>query len=370
MAEQRGQGGHLAKLAERACPSPYRNAPLVFVLSSIAWREAWKYRSRAYRYCLLDIGHAWQALLLAARALGCDAYAFGHFADDVVQDICGLTDEWPMLVVALRGSTIPTEERASDEIVALGGIPNTLSAEVIQYPLIEEVHLASKLEANCGPIGGIDAASSGCGDIMLPVAASTGAPFGQVARKRRSALNFRGGRTIMISLEQLSALLDAARQPFGADFEGDLDGGSSARYLQLYVYVHRVNDLAPGVYRYWPGPAQLELVRSGDQRVAAAGLSLGQELVGNACVAFSMVADLQRAARLHGNRGYRYIYIEAGAIGQRLYLASEALGFRSTGIGAFFDDEVHRYLGINPEQGQVVYHFSCGYPIPDNRLEA
>ena len=96
------------------------------MLSSIAWREAWKYRSRAYRYCLLDIGHAWQALLLAARALGCDAYAFGHFADDVVQDICGLADDWPMLVVALRGSIIPTEERASDEITALGGIPEYL----------------------------------------------------------------------------------------------------------------------------------------------------------------------------------------------------------------------------------------------------
>ena len=49
----------------------------------------------------------------------------------------------------------------------------------------------------------------------------------------------------MISLEQLSALLDAARQPFGADFEGDLDGESPARYLQLYVYVHRVQRSCP-----------------------------------------------------------------------------------------------------------------------------
>ena len=53
-----------------------------------------------------------------------------------------------------------------------------------------------------------------------------------------------------------------------------------------------------------------------------------------------------------------------------MYLASEAVGLRATGIGAFFDDDVHRYLGIAPEQGQVVYHFAIDYPVRDPRLEA
>jgi len=121
--------------------------------------------------------------------------------------------------------------------------------------------------------------------------------------------------------------------------------------------------LEPGVYRYWPEHARLELIRSGDQRVAAAGLSLGQDLAGNACVTFSMIADLDRAVRSHGDRGYRYVHFEAGAIGQRLYLAAEALGLGATGIGAFFDDEVHCYLNLASGQGQVVYHFAIGYPI-------
>ena len=102
--------------------------------------------------------------------------------------------------------------------------------------------------------------------------------------------------------------------------------------------------------------------------VAAAGLSLGQDLAGNACIAFSMIGDLERAVRGPGDRGYRYVHFEAGAIGQRLYLAAEALGLRATGIGAFYDDDVHRYLGIPPERGQVVYHFAIGYPVPDPRV--
>ncbi len=52
-----------------------------------------------------------------------------------------------------------------------------------------------------------------------------------------------------------------------------------------------------------------------------------------------------------------------------MYLAAESLGLRATGIGAFYDDQVHHYLNLTPEQGQVVYHFAIGYPIADPRLE-
>jgi Nitroreductase family len=99
-------------------------------------------------------------------------------------------------------------------------------------------------------------------------------------------------------------------------------------------------------------------------------LSLGQDLAGNSCVTFSMIGDLDRAARTYGDRGYRHVHFEAGAIGHHLYLAAEAFGFGATGIGAFYDDEVHRYLALATTQGQVVYHFAIGYPVPDPRLSA
>ena len=94
--------------------------------------------------------------------------------------------------------------------------------------------------------------------------------------------------------------------------------------------------MAPGVYRYWPEHAELEKIKEGDQRLVAAALSLGQDLAGNACLAFSMIGDFENAARSYGDRGYRYVHFEAGAI----------------------------------ELGQVVYHFAIGYPVPDPRLEA
>jgi SagB-type dehydrogenase family enzyme len=358
MAEQRALGGLEMKLAG-SC------APVVFVLTSIVWREAWKYRDRAYRYCLHDIGHAWQGLALAARALGCESFATGHFPDDGVARFCRLhEDEWPMLIVNVQGATIPMR-RPDDarDIVWHGGQANQLSEETIVYPSIEGIHNATKLLHDaCGDLNASELAPTDSGGVQLPSPASSRRTFGEVARSRRSALNFLGG-TQSISLPQLTAILAAASQPFCADFAG-------SRFVQLYLYVHRVDGLPSGVYRHWPGRAELERIRSGDQRVAAAGLSLGQDLAGNACVAFSLIGDLDLATRAYGDRGYRYVHFEAGAVGHRLYIAAEALGLGATGIGAFYDEEVQRYLSLTPEQGQVVYHFAIGYPVPDTRMEA
>jgi SagB-type dehydrogenase family enzyme len=157
-------------------------------------------------------------------------------------------------------------------------------------------------------------------------------------------------------LGQLSATLSAASRLFSSDF-------ADARFIHLYLYAHRIDGLQPGVYRLWPDHTELEQIRSGDQRVAAAGLSLGQDLAGNACVAFSIIGDLDRAARAHGDRGYRYVHFESGAVAHRLYLAAEAFGLAATGIGAFYDEEVQRYLNLTSKQGQM-YHFAIGYPVP------
>jgi len=323
MAEQRGRGDFGF------------DVDVVFVLTSIAWREAWKYRDRAYRYCLLDMGHAWQSLELAARAMGWTCQAEGLFDDAALADRLQLAgDEWPMLVARL-GSGSGGRGAAQEWF---GGTPNALS----EFPNVPE---------SIGVVHAVTGQSSGVAWGMSTVSAAGdllgGRGLGETVRGRRSALDFVGG-TREMSMAQLLALMSVARAPL----------------IELYLYVHRVEGLPPGLYRFGQ---ELELVRRGDQRVAAAGLSLGQNLAGNACVALSMMADLNRAEELYGERGYRYAHMEAGALGQRLYVGAEALGLRATGIGAFFDDRVHEYLGVKNEQ--VVYHFAIGYSVADPRLE-
>jgi SagB-type dehydrogenase family enzyme len=369
MAEQRQAGGDAVRALLDLAPAPwFRDSPLVFALTTIAWREAWKYRSRAYRYCLHDAGHAWASLALAARALGAEAFAFGHFADGAVSESLGVADEWPMLLVALRGPGIPTRQRPAEPRQWTGGVANVLSPATVPYPAIDEAHDATCLN-EVSPVAQVSPAQAREGEIALAPLASSDRPFAAAVRQRRSALDFEGGAKT-ISFEMFSKLLDAALRPFAADFEGDLFGMAPARYITLYAYVHRVDDLDAGVYRVCGVTRTLHRMRLGDQRLMAAGLSLGQDLAGNSCVTFSMAASMEHALADHGERGYRYVFFEAGHIGQRLYLASEAMGFRSTGIGAFYDDSVHRYLDLDGERDQVVYHFACGFAVHDPRLSA
>ena len=204
MAEQRALGDVEMKLGDSS-------TPLVFVLTSITWREAWKYGDRAYRYCLHDIGHAWQALALAARAIGCDSLAIGHFPDDEVAQSCRLSDdEEPMLLVELRGGSIPACESYACETVWYGGQANQLSAEKTDCARIDRIHAATKLSnfARRG-ISVAEPTPTGCGEIKLPPPAGSRRTFGEVARLRRSALDFRGGMQSM-SLTQLSAILAVA----------------------------------------------------------------------------------------------------------------------------------------------------------------
>lgn len=369
MAEQRALGDFQSKLISAAALPVLSSFNITFVLTSIAWREAWKYRDRAYRYCLHDIGHAWQALALAARAMGCESFAVGEFPDDELAQFCRLNgDEWPMLIVGLRAPNVAALAARVNESAWFGGQANRLSNHQISYPLIGSIHAATKLPrigartAHPERAANTERAPACRGEIKLLAPALGTRGFGDVARMRRSALDFQGASTSM-SLAELSAILGAAAQPLPADFSTD-------PFIQLYLYAHRVDGLERGVYSYWPDTGELKRIKSGDQRVAAAGLSLGQDLAGNACIAFSMIADLDRAVRAYADRGYRYAHFEAGAIGQRMYLGAEALGLQATGIGAFYDDEVQRYLGLQPEQGQVVYHFAIGRAVRDPRLDA
>ncbi len=328
-----------AHMAEQRAPATAEPG-LQIILTSVAWREAWKYADRAYRYCLLDAGHAAEAVRLAAQASGSTAEVSAAFDDRAITEALHLPeDEWPLVLVNLNAPPGGIAWHASHKPA---GTPGRLSRDPLPNEAIEAIH-----RVTTHPSRAPWPWPAPPTPLLFPKEMS----FGKAARTRRSALDFRGGDEIMTA-SQLAALLAV----------------TAPSLITLYLYIHRVEGVAPGVYRYAAETSELHLIRAGDQRVAIAGLSLRQDLAGNACLALSMNADLEAATRTYGDRGYRYAHFEAGAIGQRLYLAATALGLGATGIGGFFDDATHGYLGLAPEQGQVVYHFAIGYPVPDTRL--
>jgi SagB-type dehydrogenase family enzyme len=331
---------------------------LIVGLTSIFWREAWKYRERAYRYCCHDLGHAMMSLLLAARALGLPGGAITHFADSRLTRALGLTggDEAPMafLVFGSKNSSAPTLAPPQEIFI---GVPNELSVEEVPYELLLGIHRSTLLPDTADLTPHLPAANGviAGGRPLLPRHcrdAALDSNLGVITRRRRSALDF-DARTPPMERSEVEQVLDYATRDWPTDWRGYFGSEAAetrrgADFVTLYLYVHRVRDCEPGVYR-WDGSSKLEQLHRGNVERVAAYLSLEQALAGNACFAVSMVADLAAAAKNFGNRGYRYAHFEAGAIGQRLYLGAEGLGWNATGIGAFYDDDVHRYLGFLEE---------------------
>ena len=259
------------------------------------------------------------------------------------------------LVFAPKSSSGQTPTLPQETFV---GVPNELSVEEVPYALLLDIHRSTILPDSAGLPLHKSAVNAAIADGQPPLPElSSGPPrdssLGVIVRQRRSALDF-DARTPPMERRDVEQLLDFATRDWPADWRGNFGGetttvGKGTDFVTLYLYVHRVRDCEPGVYRWDGSSRSLEQRHRANVERVAAYLSLEQALAGNACFAVSMMADLAKAAQRFGNRGYRYVHFEAGAIGQRLYLGAEALGWNATGIGAFYDDDVHRYLGFLEE---------------------
>ena len=367
--EFRSSGGWTKHLANTLDIPWASGSQLIMGLTSIFWRESWKYGDRAYRYCCHDLGHALMSLIMAARALGLPGGAVAHFSDLRLARALGLSesDEAPMAFLVFHTPN-DSIEFPIPEIQPVAGIPNELSSEEVRNEMILGIHTVVVLPESAGPLPRVSSGNpNGAGQravlsrlslLDIPLDVPIDAPLGATVRRRRSALDF-DAHTPPMGRDELEHLLDYATRDWHADWRGNFCGGAApseggADLVSLYQYVHRVRDCEPGVYRWDRSGRKLELLHRGDVQRVAAFLSLEQSLAGNSCFTISMIADLEIAARIFGNRGYSYVYFEAGAIGQRLYVAATALGWNATGIGAFYDDDVHRYLGFLEEGSESV----------------
>ncbi len=118
--------------------------------------------------------------------------------------------------------------------------------------------------------------------------------------------------------------------------------------------------LAPGSYRYDFRSHCLELVREGDLSGQLCEAALAQEWVRDAALNIVIFGVYERTTGRYGERGYRYVYMEAGHASQNIYLQATALGLGTVAVGAFIDDEVKRVVGA--AEGEPLYIMPVGRP--------
>ena len=387
-------------------------------LTSITWREAWKYGERAFRYCQHDAGHAIGALRFAAAMLGWRLQVLPHWSDAQIATLLGLD----------RDADFDGAEREEPECVALvgdwglgirdwdehdpsalveaarrgrwHGRANRLSSDHVDWSIITEVADATRYQGLGIRDVGLETRFSQ--DQSPPTTPSNPQPpipnprsdprARTVILQRRSALAF-NPRGVLPRDAFLSML--ARLQPSSPPW----DAIDWPPHVHLALFVHRVQDVTPGIYAYlrdsnvldeWKSamraeflwepvnqhpstrapehPEHLFLLVPIDAGPMANRLSCDQAIAEDGFFSLSMLARFESPIRERGEHVYRRLFWECGLIGQVLYLEAEAAGARATGIGCYYDEPVHELLGLSGHAWQSLYHFSMGLPVEDTRL--
>lgn len=371
-------------------------------LTSIYWRESWKYGERAFRYCQHDVGHALAALSIAGAVLGWRVRLLNHSSDDELAVLLGVNRQSGIEAEHVDGllAVCPADapfDNAGDSFgipksvlselasVDPAGSVNRLSEDHHAWPIIDEVSQATTTERK---------SSKEYGKVALPRANDMDAcgvdvSARRIIRQRRSAVAMDGETKlsreafyrIMLRVTPMENRIPFDMLPWRPK-------------VHLGIFVHRVVGLEPGLYFLvrdpdkrdalqaitkvtftWKEPdgcplgSGLFLLEAGDFRHASKLISCDQDIAADGAFSLGMIADFTDPLRQFGPVFYRRLFWETGVIGQVLYLEAEALGVSGTGIGCFYDDVMHEVLGFGNNAFQSLYHFTIGGRVDDPRLQ-
>ena len=182
----------------------------------------------------------------------------------------------------------------------------------------------------------------------------------EAIQQRRSRRNY--SRQDMTQ-EELSRLLHCTGGITEERWGNKLRSAPSAGALypiEIYLMIHRVKDLEPGLYHYAVQDHTLELLRAEDLRGEIVRHGLMQEFLGQANLVFVFTAILQRLRWKYQERSYRYALIEAGHLGQNVYLEATSMGMGACAVGAFLDDGLNNLLGVDGQDEAAIYMLAAG----------
>ena len=336
-------------------PGEIENAAAVILLSNVFHRYTWRYGNRGYRYALIDTGHIGENLRLAAVAAGFGEAGALRFHDDLFNRLLELDGgEEAVCTVHALGHPRDAESPASGPVRRFVEKQDASRAPRDEGNVSERFHEATKLvpgeetkgRSSDAPAEG---AQSGPGVTLARSGPTPAMSVERAIHERRSAIHF--GPT-PLALDDLGFVLEMARGHPALE---------RASGVELYVVAHRVSGLDAGLYRSAAKARRLDLLRPGDLSRPMVRACLGQRKAGSAAAGLVMVGRLPRAASGPGGRRYRDLLIEAGGIGQRIYLAAEAVGLVARNLAAFLDDDFNKLLGLDGRRHAVLHLTMLGH---------
>jgi SagB-type dehydrogenase family enzyme len=339
-----------------------------FYITGIVFRSAWKYRSRAYRYVLLDGGHLLENLRLALSALGFAADIQLDFDDVQAAHLLGLDPDREVCLACIHIAPAkpqgPTGNRREKRLLA------TLDSEILQagvvsrkeisYPDILRIHRGGNCPvhtiATADPVNPVPINPAALPEIWTdldPPQDAAAADYLSVLYRRRSRRNF---ISTPISRPHLMVFLNTL-----ADAMGETSGVPSKYRFSLTVglLVNGNGPLPAGFYLLDSQKRKIGRLFGKTLIQSMAAACLDQMWLQNAALHVLFLTDPACLDRQWGARGYRYAMMEAGRLGQQAYLAATALGLGACGIGAIYDKQAANLLSLDGD-GVLLYLVGIG----------
>ncbi|CAN5544401.1 hypothetical protein BH23CHL2_BH23CHL2_18140 [soil metagenome] len=316
-------------------------ASALLIVTSTFWRNAWRYKERAYRHTYWDLGTTLGNVLAVATAEHLQSKVVLGFHDTAINELLGVDGQREAAVASVplgRGHS----PGSSPEIERVDHPVEPVSNGEFDFPLIWEMHAESSLSS------GNDAANWRSSRVARSTLDSTGdqialspipdgdrpdTPVDETIRRRRSTRHYT--RDEAIPFDSFSTMLDHSSQPIAFDC---LDADAHS-FTDPYLIVNDVDGLEPGSYAVHPERGTLELLATGDFRDDASRLAVGQGYPADAHVNVYYLADLDPIFDAYGNRGWRIAQLEGALRAQKLHLAAHTLGLGAVGSTSL-DDEV------------------------------
>ncbi|VBB42943.1 SagB-type dehydrogenase domain protein [uncultured Desulfatiglans sp.] len=334
---------------------------LVFFMTAIFFRSAWKYRDRAYRYHLMDTGHLVENLVLTLRAFGLPCRLSYDFEDKRANAFLGVDPRREVCLAVLQVADpamgpfrFPDHAEALPEAIQAA---SRVSSREIDYPLPAEMHACSAHAAHT-PVG-VPAAAQGLGpapEEWRPLPNADHWPerldFAEAAARRRSLRNF---VPRVLEWDRFAALLSVLC------LDGQSGGVERMRDHCVCpgLLAGNVEGVDPGFYLVDPAAASWGAAARGALIEPMMRVCLDQEWLSHCALQMVMIANLDLLEEAWGPRGYRYAMLTAGRLGERVYLAATAMGLGCCGIGAFYDREAAKLLGLN-QSSRMLYLLGVG----------
>lgn len=286
----------------------------IFMVSNVYYRSSWKYKNRAFRYCMLDNGHLLGCMEASSYILNKSYTIQYDFDKNLLNKKFGFDNE--EFFSSSFHMVFSTNKKAKNIEFTLPFCSPTDNL-FEQNELIEFAYNQTK-QITAQP----------CNDF--PSFNFSKEIFEQTIIKRRSIREF---SKAWMSKYEFEAIMGVLNQSISSDCD---------EKINIYCVINRVKDMPLGVL------LNEDYIKEGDFIKQAGYLCLEQSLGSDSAVTFFLTSS---------SSNYQAMYQKAGIIGHRLYLASNYLGYGCSGIGAYYDDEVNTFLG-NDEM--VLYALAIG----------